>query len=112
MQPARDFFQRAIRKRSQASLCTSAEVLQELLHAYLPVQRMAALESAMKLVEGLVHDIWAIEPDDVRLARVLVGTHPALGARDLLHIACCKRRDVTQIQTFDRALQAAMPQPR
>ena len=28
-------------------------------------------------------------------------------ARDLLHLACCKRRDVAEIKTFDRGLTAA-----
>ncbi len=105
---AQAFFQRAIRKRSQAGLCTSAEVLQELLHAYLPVQRMATLEAALKLIDDLVDDIWPVEVEDVRLAHVLAGTHPSLGARDLLHVACCTRRDVKQMKTFDRALGAAM----
>ncbi|MSR37047.1 MAG: VapC toxin family PIN domain ribonuclease, partial [Gemmatimonadetes bacterium] len=30
-----------------------------------------------------------------------------LGARDLLHLACSKRRGSTRIRTFDRALAAA-----
>lgn len=107
--PAQEFFERAIRKRSRPGLCTSAEVLQELLHAYIPVQRVQTLEAAMQLVDGLIDDIWPVEADDVRLARVLIDAHPALGARDLLHIACCKRRDVTQLKTYDRALGAAMP---
>ena len=41
--PAQQFFERAL-ARSRVSLYTSAEVLQELLHAYIPVQRMATLE--------------------------------------------------------------------
>jgi len=37
----------------------------------------------------------------------LVGRFPGLGARDLLHVACCKRRNVGEIKSFDRALAAA-----
>ncbi|HXV62750.1 MAG TPA: VapC toxin family PIN domain ribonuclease, partial [Vicinamibacteria bacterium] len=33
--------------------------------------------------------------------------HPQLGARDLLHLACCKRRDIHEILTYDRTLDAA-----
>jgi predicted nucleic acid-binding protein len=29
---------------------------------------------------------------------------PALDARDLCHLACCRRRQVTRIQTFNQAL--------
>jgi predicted nucleic acid-binding protein len=52
-------------------------------------------------------EIWAVEPDDVRLARDFSDAYSALGARDLIHLACCQRRGVKQIKTFDRALGAA-----
>ena len=34
--------------------------------------------------------------------------HPELSGRDLLHLACCRRRGVGRIHTFDRALRAAV----
>ena len=40
----------------------------------------------------------------VHLARALDGDHPGLTARDLIHLACCRRRGVTRVMTFDRAL--------
>jgi uncharacterized protein len=43
----------------------------------------------------------------VLVARDLVSSHPSLGALDLLHLACCVRRGVKRIRTFDRALGAA-----
>jgi uncharacterized protein len=89
-------------------LVTSAEVLQELLHAYLAVGRGATLDAALTLVAGCVDDVWSIEPADVHLARALDGEHAGLPARDLVHIACCYRRDVTTVLTFDRGLAAAM----
>jgi uncharacterized protein len=108
-QPAQRFFERGLAKESRARLCTSAEVLQELMHAYLPVQRIETLDAALDLVFGAIDEIWSVEADDVRLSRVLVGSHPSLGARDLLHLACCQRRGVKRIKTYDRALAAAMP---
>lgn len=107
--PAQQFFERAMSKGARARLCTSAEVLQELLHAYLPVQRLQTLDSALRLVDGAIDEVWPIEPEDVRLARDLDGAHPSLGARDLLHVASCTRRDVARIKTYDRALGAVMP---
>lgn len=86
---------------------TSAEVLQEMLHAYLAAGRGATLDAAFTLVEGCVDEVWPIEAGDVRLARALDGDHPGLGARDLIHLACCRRRGVTDVITFDRALAAA-----
>ncbi|MEX2466937.1 MAG: type II toxin-antitoxin system VapC family toxin [Gemmatimonadota bacterium] len=89
-------------------LVTSAEVLQQLLHAYLAVGRGATLDAALTLVAGCVDDVWSVEPADVHLARALDGEHAGLSARDLVHIACCHRRDVTEVLTFDRGFAAAM----
>ncbi len=77
------------------------------MHAYLPVNRLATLDAALSLVEARVAVVWSMEPEDVALARILVASYPGLGARDLLHLASCKRRDVKEIRTFDRALGAA-----
>lgn len=86
---------------------TSAEVLQELLHAYLAVGRVGTLDRALNLARGRIPTVWSVGPDDVRLARDLVERHRGLGARDLLHLATCVRREVSRIQTFDRGLAAA-----
>lgn len=102
---ARDFFMESFASREQ--LVTSAEVLQELLHIYLPVQRTQTLDTALALVEAMIPRVWSVEAEDVRLARSLADRHPDLSARDLLHLACCKRRDVRRIKTFDRGLAAA-----
>jgi predicted nucleic acid-binding protein len=92
-------------------LVTSAETLQELLHAYLPVGRTKTLDAALTLAEGRMAQIWDIEADDVFLARNLMDRYPALGARDLLHLASCLRREVKAIKTFDRALGSAFDSP-
>ena len=103
---ARGFFEEAL--ANGTPLATSAEVLQELLHAYLAVERMEALDAALALVQGRIPTVWSVESDDVLLARTLAGSHAALSARDLVHLACCTRREVTQVKTFDRGLAAAM----
>ncbi len=103
---ARAFFRRALEDPA-VRLCTSSEVLQELLHAYLPVGRLATLDAAWRLAESTVPEVWTVDAEDVRLARRLVEAYPALGPRDLLHLACCRQRGVTVIQTYERALAAA-----
>ena len=103
---ARTFFEAS--KRQDDQLVTSAEVFQELLHAYLPVDRIDTLDAALILLDSMVTTIWSIEEADVRLARRLVDQHASLSARDLLHLASCRRRNVAMIKTFDRGLTAAM----
>ena len=104
---AREFFESHV--ESGELLVSSAEVLQELLHAYLPVGRLGTLDAAMALARGRFHTIWAIEAQDVELAHSLIGLYTSIGARDLLHLACCMRRGVARMRTFDRALAAAFP---
>ena len=103
---ARDFFERSLEEGTP--LVTSAEVLQELLHAYLPVGRMETLDAAVTLLDGVVGVIWSVEAEDARLARTLADQHQGLGARDLMHLACCRRREVSRVKTFDRALGAVV----
>ena len=79
---ARAFFRESV--AGQRNLCTSAEVLQELMHAYLPVERRQTLEAAMSLVAGSGIEVWPLEREDVELARQLHEQLPALGrARSL-----------------------------
>ena len=102
---ARRFF--AAATTDQQPLATSSEVLQELAHAYLPVERTQALAAALVLIDRTRIEVWPLERDDVILGIELAGRYPGLGARDLCHLASCQRRGVTRIQTFDRALRAA-----
>lgn len=102
---ARTFFLEQL--ESGGALVTSTEVLQELLHAYLPVGRLETLDAALTLARERTVQVWGVEADDVLTARDLVSSHPSLGARDLLHLACCTRRGVKRIRTFDRTLAAA-----
>lgn len=104
---AREFLREQLRSREP--LVTSAEVLQELMHAYVPVGRMTTLDAALTLVRGRIGTIWSVEAEDVELARELLERHGGLGARDLLHLACCTRRGVHRIKTYDRGLAAAFP---
>ena len=99
---ARAFFLEAA--KSGEVLVSSAEVLQELMHAYVPVGRLETLDAALQLARERMGSIWAVEVEDVELARSLVDRHAPLSARDLLHLACCTRRGVTAAKTYDRAL--------
>ena len=105
--PAREFF--AESNRRSTPLGTSAEVLQELAHAYLHVGRLQTLDAAVALMVKAGVEVWPLEAADVTLARQLHEKYPTLGARDLCHLASCRRRGVSEIMTFDQALGAAGP---
>ena len=50
-------------------LCTSADVLQELLHAYLSVGRTETLDNALRLARSTVAEVLTIDEQDAPLAR-------------------------------------------
>ena len=94
-------------RKKNAVLVTSTEVLQELMHVYLPVGRMQTLDAALELATGTLDRVFSIDPDSVLFARRLVEQYPALTARDLLHLSVCQIHKVEDIKTFDRNLRAA-----
>lgn len=102
-QPSADFFMKA--QNFDTPLCTSSEVLQELLHAYHPVARSRELTEAMALIEAYGIEVWSLEKADVILAWQLSDEHPYLSARDLCHLASCLRRGVKDVMTFDESLR-------
>lgn len=92
--------------RAGRRLATSVEVLQELLHVYLPVGREGTLDAAMHLATDLT-EVWTVDLDDIRDARLLHDQHPGLSARDLVHLAVCRRHGAQGLLTYDTALAAA-----
>ena len=107
--PAQEFFVEA--NRSGTPLCTSAEVMQELAHVYLPTGRPQTFDAALELVAGAAVEIWPLEREDVALARRLHEQHPALQARDLCHLASCRRRGVREIKPDTRSHIRQSPGP-
>ncbi len=106
---AQEFFVEA--NRSGTPLCTSAEVMQELAHAYLPTARLKTFDAALGLMASAAVEVWPLQEEDVALARQLHQRYPSLQARDLCHLASCRRRGVREIKTFDQTLAAASGNP-
>lgn len=104
-QKAIDFF--ANGKTENIRLATSAEVIQELLHAYLPVARFYRFNAAIELIGNYRIDVWPLVNQDVILAAQLHESHPTLSARDLCHLASCQRRGADELMTFDAVLRSA-----
>lgn len=90
----------------RSPLVASTEVLQELMHAYLPVRRYAELDAAFVLVTDLT-TVLDTRLADVRVARDLARTAPSLAARDLIHLALALEHGVESLWTYDAALADA-----
>ena len=106
---AQDFFIEA--NRNGTPLCTSAEVMQELAHVYLPTGRLQTFDATLELLASASVEVWPLEEADVALARQLHEQHPELQARDLCHLARCRRRGVREIKTFDQTFAAVSINP-
>lgn len=97
---ARNLLEVAIAAREH--LVTDAEVLREILHRYVAINRRDAIDPATEALLAIVDDVLPIELEDAHLARRIVLTSP-LSARDALHLAIMQRHGIAQIMTFDRA---------
>jgi predicted nucleic acid-binding protein len=84
-------------------LITSAEVLQEILHRYVAIDRRDAIQPAFDALLGIVDEVVAIESADVMRAREFVLGMSGLSARDALHAAVMVRENIERIMTFDTA---------
>ena len=83
-------------------LLTDAEVLQEILHRYVAIDRRDAISPAFDSVLGIVDAVLPIDLEDVERARTLLTT-PTLQARDAIHVAVMQRHGISRILSFDRA---------
>jgi predicted nucleic acid-binding protein len=84
-------------------LVTSAEVLQEILHRYVAIERRDAIQPAFDALLGVVDEVIAIDLADVERARAFVLGASRLSARDALHAAVMARQGIDRIMTFDAA---------
>jgi predicted nucleic acid-binding protein len=100
-QIARRLLERAI--VDNEPLATDVEVLQEILHRYVAINRREAIGPAFEALLGVVDVVHPIDVTDVGRARTLVTTTGDLSARDAIHVAVMRRYDTDRILTFDAA---------
>jgi predicted nucleic acid-binding protein len=84
------------------SLVTDAEVLQEILHRYVAINRRDAIAPAFDAILGVVDAVHPIEVVDAQQARALIEGEAQLSARDALHVAVMERRSIRLVMSFDR----------
>ena len=82
-------------------LVTNAEVLQEIMHRYVAINRREAIQPAFDALLGVVDEVFPIAREDVERAKAIVAGRPTLSARDAVHVATMERHGVAQILTFD-----------
>ncbi len=86
---------------AREKLVADAEVFQEILHRYVAIQRLDAIEAAWQALHDLVDEIFPVSFQDVDHAKSLVLEMKGLSARDALHLAVMRAHGVEEILTFD-----------
>jgi predicted nucleic acid-binding protein len=87
-------------------LVTDAEVLQEILHRYVAIDRRDAIQPAFDAILGVVDEVFAISAVDVERAKAIVLGKRRLSSRDALHAAVMARERVERIMSFDAGFDA------
>lgn len=82
-------------------LVTDAEVLQEILHRYVAIDRRQAIQPAFEALLGVVDEVHPVEHQDVERARSICLSYERLSARDALHVAIMERYEISRILSFD-----------
>lgn len=86
-------------------LVTDTEVLQEILHRYVAINRRDAMQPAFDALLGVVDEVFPIDLADVERAKTVVYGVPELSARDAIHVATMRRHGVTRVLTFDAGFE-------
>ena len=83
-------------------LVSDVEVLQEILHRYVAIDRRDAIQPAFDALLGVVDQVLPITAETLHSARDIVLGSPARSARDALHAAVMRQHDIQEIFSFDR----------
>jgi predicted nucleic acid-binding protein len=82
-------------------LVTDVEVLQEILHRYVAIQRRDMIQPAFDAVLGLVDEVLALDAADLEVAKGIALGAKRLSARDAVHVALMRRHSIRTIMSFD-----------
>ena len=96
---AQRFLEQLISDRQR--LVTDAEVLQEILHRYVAIDRREAIQPAFDALLGVVDQVFPIDDRAVQRAKEIVLERRGLSARDAIHAAVMELQGMEEILSFD-----------
>jgi uncharacterized protein len=87
-------------------LATDAEVLQEILHRYVAINRRDAIQPAFDALIGIVDEVLNVDAAIVQRAKQIVLGYRQLSARDAVHLAVMEGNGIRQVLSFDAGFDA------
>jgi len=82
-------------------LVTDAEVLQEILHRYVAINRRDAIQPAFDALLGIADQVLPVDGAAARRAKEIVLGHRQISARDAVHLAIMEHHGIEKIFSFD-----------
>ena len=82
-------------------LVADAEVLQEILHRFVAINRREAIQPAFDALLCIVDHVYPVEAADIERAKTLLMGLTPLSARDAVHVAILQRYEIPRIMSFD-----------
>jgi predicted nucleic acid-binding protein len=82
-------------------LVTDAEVLQEILHRYIAIDRRDAIQTAYDALLAIIDEVLPVDLNAAQRAKEIVLGNRRLSARDALHIAVMEQNGIERILSFD-----------
>jgi len=86
---------------SRERLVTDAEVLQEILHRYISINRRDLIQPAFDAILEIVDEVFEVNSQSAERAKQIVLGYTKLSARDALHLAVMEQRGIRHILSFD-----------
>ena len=87
-------------------LVTDAEVLQEILHRYVAIDRRDAIQPAFDALLGVVDEVLSVVRGAVERAKQIVLGYRQVSARDAVHLSVMEQNGIRQIVSFDTGFDA------
>jgi len=87
-------------------LVTDAEVLQEILHRYVAIDRRDAIQPAFDTLLGVVDQVLTVDVAVVQRAKQIVLGYRQLSARDAVHLSVMEQNGIERILSFDSGFDA------
>ena len=82
-------------------LVTDAEVLQEILHRYVAINRRHDIQPAFDALLNAVDEVLPVDRAVVERAKQIVLAYQRLSARDAVHLAVMEGHGIERILSFD-----------
>jgi len=101
---ARRLLERCINEGER--MVADAEVLQEILHRYVAINRRDAIQPAFDALLNVVDYVYPVDAADIQRAKSIVLGLAPLSARDAVHVSVMQRHGVERIMSFDAGFDA------